>query len=406
MRAGVRRYRPDRAHDYLLCHPDDIAYTFTNTNRKFTKNGAREPVESGPGVFGGGLPNSEGVLWKRQRRLIQSLFQRERVATWEQIVVDRTLALLSEWRAGQTRQMTREMARLALDVFVPFVWRAESADEQHAQTTTIDTLVAATSHSSRLPLFVPTAGNLRLRRSMQHLDTVLYGAIQRRRADETHRDDLFSLLIAPAEDGMQLDDTQLRDELVLMLTSVYGATGSALGWIWQLLASHPGVEATLLAELGDVLAGQPPSGADLPRLSYTEAVVKEALRLYPPVWLTSRDASEDDLIRGYTVPAGTRLTLSPWVTHRDERFFPNPTVFQPNRWLDGSTTDVPKYAYFPFGGGPRLCIGASFAMLHLMLVVATIAPRFRLELPPGTVAIPQPRIVLWPAEGRMLLHAR
>ncbi|MBA3472101.1 MAG: cytochrome P450, partial [Rubrobacter sp.] len=221
--------------------------------------------------------------------------------------------------------------------------------------------------------------------------------------------DLLSMLLAvrDEETGEGMTDRQLRDEAMTVFLAGHETTANTLSWTWRLLSGHPEVESRLQEELREVLAGRPPIVEDLPRLRYTDMVVKESMRLYPPAWAFGREALADCEIGGYHVPAGTQLIMSQWVMHRDPRYYDEPGKFRPERWGDGSTEGLPKYAYFPFGGGPRLCIGQSFAKMEAVLLLATIAQQFRLRSAPGERISPQPSITLRPKNGmRMVLEKR
>lgn len=204
-----------------------------------------------------------------------------------------------------------------------------------------------------------------------------------------------------------MSDKQLRDEVMTLILAGHETTANTLSWTWYLLSQHPDVEDRLIAELETVLNGRPPTAADLPRLRYTEMIIKESMRLYPPVWvLEGRRAIEDLEIGGYYVPRGTTMLLSPWLAHRDSRYYPEPERFNPERWRGTFAKELPRYAYFPFGGGPRLCIGQPFAMMEAALLLATIAQRYRLVLCPGQAVTPQPSITLRPSTLKMQIRKR
>jgi cytochrome P450 len=251
------------------------------------------------------------------------------------------------------------------------------------------------------PIWLPTPNNLRLKRAVRRLDEILYGFIRQRRQSGVDRGDLLSLLLhaRDEDDGSRMTDRQLRDEAMTLFLAGHETTALTLAWAWYLLAGHPEAEERLLAEAQEVLNGRPPTVADLPRLRYTEGVVLEALRLYPPAYVVGREAIDDCEIGGYRVPASTTLLMSQWVVHRDARHFEQPEAFRPERWAGDLAQRLPKYAYFPFGGGPRLCIGNTFAMMETVLVLATIAPRFRFTLLPEPAVVPWPTFTLRPKHG-------
>jgi cytochrome P450 len=248
-----------------------------------------------------------------------------------------------------------------------------------------------------------------VKRALAQLDEVIHGIIRQRRAAEAGGGDLLSILLRArdAEDGRGMTDRQLRDEVMTLFLAGHETTANALAWAWYLLATHPQAEAQLLADLGAVLAGRTPTVADLPRLGCAERVILEAMRLYPPAYLVGREALEDCTVGGHRVPRGTTVFMSQWVLHRDPRFFEAPDEFRPQRWADGLAQRLPKCAYFPFGAGPRVCIGNTFAMMEATLILATLAPAFRFALVPGQAVKPWPSVTLRPADGiNVVLQSR
>jgi cytochrome P450 len=258
-----------------------------------------------------------------------------------------------------------------------------------------------------VPEFIPTPRNLAYREAARRLDAVIYGILRERRRAARDTGDLLSLLLgAQDEDGSRMTDRQLRDEVMTLFLAGHETTANALAWTWWLLAQHPEVEARLHAELHDALNGRAAALDDLPRLRYTECVVSEAMRLYPPAWAMGREALEDVELAGYRIPRGSQVLMSQWVMHRDPRWFEEPERFWPERWAGDLARRLPKFAYFPFGGGPRVCIGSSFAMIEAVLVLATLAQEFRLELVPGQTIRPWPTITLRPRPGILMKLAR
>jgi len=252
-----------------------------------------------------------------------------------------------------------------------------------------------------LPLWLPTFENLRLRRIIRGLDAIIYRFIAQRRKDGQDRGDLLSLLLRARDedDGQGMTDQQVRDEAMTLFLAGHETTALVLAWTWWLLSQNPRVEEALAAEVKEALDGRLPTVDDLPRLSYTEKVVTESMRLYPPVWTIGRETTVDCTIGGFQVPRGTTLLMPQWVVHRDERFFSQPEAFLPERWTEEFTRRLPKFAYFPFGGGPRLCIGNNFALMELVLVLACITQRFRFTLQPGFDVKPWATFTLRPEKG-------
>jgi cytochrome P450/predicted O-linked N-acetylglucosamine transferase (SPINDLY family) len=398
-----------RKRVFLLNHPDHIEYVLVTGNRNFTKcfRRAFRPI------LGKGLLSSEGDFWLRQRRLAQPAFQRQNLVVHGETIVAFAERMLATWQDGETRDLHEEMMRLTLEIAAKMLFGIDVPGEAHdvgrALETALKCIDARLSSWSWLPGWLPTPNNLRLRRAIRHLDSILYCLIEQRRASGEDRDDLLSLLLHArvGDDGSRMTDRQLRDEAMTLFLSGHKTTALALSWTWYLLAQDRGAMAELETELQAILGGRAPTVADLPQLRYTERVVMESMRLYPPAFAIGREAIQDCKIGGYDVPAGTMLLLVQWVLHRDPRYFDNPDKFQPNRWADGLVQRLPKYAYFPFGGGPRLCIGNTIALMIAVLAVATIAQKFRVALAPGHAVTLWPAVTLRPRHGiKLVLKAR
>jgi cytochrome P450 len=317
--------------------------------------------------------------------------------------------MLSSWQDGEARDIHRDMMRLTLEIVAMALFSVEIASERDRISVALNDLMELSSGARMLipPALrlVPTPGNLRYSSAVRQLDKIVFGLVRRRQAgrragpDLTGPDLLDTLLEVRYEDGGAMSDTQLRDEVMTLLLTGHETTAVSLSWTWALLSRHPEVEAKLWSELRQVLNGRTPRFEDLPSLPYTERVVKEAMRLYPPVWALVRTAIETCEIGGYPVPAGATVMMSPWVMHRDPRYYDEPDRFNPDRWLDERTASAPKFAYFPFGGGPRMCIGASFAVTEAALVLATIAQRYQIGVAPDWPFEPNPTITLRPRHG-------
>lgn len=364
---------------YLLSSPADIEYVHLHTGREFNKGYGTDPF------LGNGLVNSEGGFWRRQRRLAQPAFHRERIAAYAGMMTERTAWLLATWRGGERRDAHADMMRLTLGIVTETLFGAdvetEAATIGEAVSTGITALTRETMRIIPLPRQLPTPTRVRMRHAAATLDRVIGKMIAARRAEGGDHGDLLSMFLAARDDdGSGMTDAQLRDEAMTMFLAGHETTANALTWTWMLLSRYPGVEASLLTELHTVLGGRVPTLADAPRLRYTDAVIKEAMRLYPPVPLVARQPINDTVIGGYHIPAGSDLWMSQWVTQRDPRFWPDPEAFDPTRWLNGSGDAAPPFAYFPFGGGPRKCIGVTFAAMEAVLVLATIAQRFALRV--------------------------
>jgi cytochrome P450 len=387
---------------YLLNHPDHVEYVLVQNNRNFIKS---KGVRHSLGFLGDGLLTSEGSFWRRQRRLAQPAFHRERIDAYGGVMVECAERAISGWKGSETRDVHEDMARLALDVVAKTLFGTLLTVEFEEVGAALETITQRFTGRGgvlfHIPEKVPTPANLRFRRAIQLLDGIIYKIIEGRRAGGERDGDLLSMLLEARDEetGESMSDRQLRDEIMTIFLAGHETTANALSWTWYLLARHPEAEARLLEELGEVLEGCAPTVGDLPRLRYTDMVVKESMRLYPPAWAFGRETVEDCKIGGYHVPAGTQLVMSQWVMHRDPRYYERAGEFRPERWVDGSVEKLPPYAYFPFGGGPRLCIGRSFAKMEAVLLLATIAQKFRLRLAQDRPVEPQPSITLRPRNG-------
>jgi len=381
------RFGPRRI--YLLNHPDLIEQVLVTDARNYIKHfGARmfKPV------LGNGLVTSEGDFWLRQRRLAQPAFLRPRLLAYAPLMVALTQKMLTHWHPGLWIDVHAEMSRLTSAIALKTLFGLEAGPEREAYTDALrEVFHLLSTHFSRLlraPRWLPTPRNLRLWRGLRRLRALVDGFIRQGRDRKVPGDDLLSrLILARDEDGMPMTDTQLRDEAMTLYLAGHETTALTLSWTWYVLAQNPRVEDKLAAEWSAVLAGRAPTAEDLPRLPYTEHVIIEAMRLYPPVYLIGREAVSDGELGAFRIRRGTTAFMSQWVTHRDKRFYDNPLEFRPERWADGLAKRLPKYAYFPFGGGPRVCIGNGFAMMEAVLLLATFGQHYRFTLeaePPVT----------------------
>ncbi len=388
---------------YLLSNPEHIEQVLVKHNRNFVKDRVTKQML---GILGNGLLTSDGDFWRRQRRLAQPAFHRERIDNYAHTMVSYTERMLEGWRDGEERNVHHDMMRLTLEIAAKTLVDADITDDSEEVGAALTAIMARFSDQGNgvflrmLPDSVPTPSNLRFRRANRKLEEFIYGIVEERRRSGRDTGDLLSMLLhARDEDGSRMGDEQLRDELMTIVMAGHETTAITLSWTFYLLGGHPAVEEKLCSELEAALNGRPPKVADLSRLPYLDAVLKESMRLYPPAWAIGREAVEDCEIGGFHVPAKTQLFISQWVVHRDPRFFEVPEAFVPERWETGLGNRNPKFAYFPFGGGPRLCIGQSFARMEAALVLATIAQKFGLKPLPGQIVSPQPSITLRPKYG-------
>jgi cytochrome P450 len=392
---------------YLISHPDHIEQVLVKNNRNFVKD---RYTRAELRILGNGLLVNDGVFWRRQRRLAQPAFHRRRVEAYGETMVSYTDRMLDGWRHGEVRDVHREMMRLTLEIVAKTLIDADISNEAEGVGEALGVIMARSSDQGSgvflrmIPERIPTLGNVRYRRATRRLDGIIHAIVNERRLSGADTGDLLSMLLhAEDEDGNRMSDRQLRDEVMTIILAGHETTAIALSWTWYLLGKHPEAEVKLMVELEEVLEGRTPTVHDLPRLRYADAVIKESMRLYPPAWAVGREAIEDCVIGGYHVPAETQMFISQYVTHRDPRHFDNPETFDPDRWQDGRTNDLPAYAYFPFGGGPRLCIGSSFAKMEAVLLLAAVARRFRLEPFHEHTPVPQPSITLRPQRGVMTM---
>jgi len=407
-RGDLVRYRIAHVNVYLLNHPDLIESVLVTDHHNFIKG---RTLQAGRVLLGEGLLTSEGESWRRQRRLMQPAFHRERIAVYGEAIVASAQQMLAAWRPGETRDAHQEMARLTFQIVAQTLFGvqvgAEADEVSIALRVFLEQFRNQVDAALLIPDWLPTPGNLRLRAAIRQLEAIIYRIIRARRADRAERDDLLAALLrAQDEDGRQMTDRQLRDEVMTLFLAGHETTAVALAWTWYLLSQNPDVENKLVAELEAVLNGRLPTVADLPNLVYAEQVVKESMRLYPPVWAFARVAVRDCEIGGYPVRSGTSIAMSQWVMHRDARFFDRPAEFIPERWTDEFVRRLPRFAFFPFGGGPRVCIGSSLAMMEAVLLLAAIAQQFRLTLAPGYSLEIWPTVTLHPRHGMPMAITR
>jgi cytochrome P450 len=395
----------------LVSHPAGVEEVLATRNRHYIKNFAQRMLSP---WLGKGLLLSEGDLWLRQRRLMQPAFHRERVASYADTMVALTRRMIDSWHDGETRDIHDELTRLTLAIAARTLFDADLADRasevSQAMLVLMDDCTLRFRSLCALPLWLPTPANIRTRRGIRRLRTVIDRIIAERRRSGAGGSDLLSILLHARDeegDGGSMTDEQLRDEVLTLLLAGHDTTANALTWAWYLLATHPDAAERLAAEVRDVLGDRPPTFADLPRLPYAERVVWEAMRLYPPVFGFGREAIQDTEVMGYRIPRGWNVVMCQWVIHRDARWFPEPERFDPERWAGGLAQRLPRYAYFPFGGGPRLCIGSAFAQMEAVLILATLAQAYHFTVDPTQQVEPRPVVTLRPRDGiRAILSYR
>lgn len=403
------RLQVGEMQQYFIAHPDDIREVLVTQAGKFIKDAQYSDPTSGIARYlGNGLLTSNGEFWKRQRRLVAPAFHPKRIESHAATMVEYTDKMLTGWRDGARLDIAEEMTRLTLFIVARALFNADVSDDARRVAASMATIQKVMGESWLLPSWIPDPRQWGANRARRDLDQVVYRMIAEWRAAGEDRGDLLSmLLLAEDEDGKRMTDQQARDELVTLMLAGHETTANTLNWTWLLLAQHPEVEAKLHAELDAILGGRSPRMEDLANLKYTEMVIKESMRLYPAAWSISREAIDDVPLRQGTVPRGATAGVMIYFTHRDPRWWSNPERFEPERFGDEQVAATPRYAYLPFGGGPRVCIGNGFAMLEARLLLATIASRYRLEQVPGHTVKPAPLITLCPDGGLpMIVRSR
>jgi cytochrome P450 len=381
---------------FVLSNPEDIESALVKNARFMLRDNYIVILER---ILGKGLLTSDGDLWKRQRKLMSQAFVPKRIHSYGEAMVRVTDAAIRPWKDGMTINLHREISRVTMEVVADVLFGA-GVDRDAVQTVgdsleVINEYLANSPEAIlKLPGWVPTPRNIRTNRAVKRIDELIYRIIGSRR-DAPPRDDLLgTLLAARDDDGTRMSDQQLRDEAITLFLAGHETTALTLAHTIYLLSKHPDIERRLYEEITSVIGDRLPKADDARALPFTERVLKEAMRLYPPVWTTGREVGEDVEIGGYLLPKGAQIMASQWVVHHDPRWFPNPEGFDPDRWTPERAKTLPKFAYFPFGGGPRVCIGNHFSMMEATLLLATILQRFRIELLPGERLSLKPSVTL------------
>ena len=388
----------------LASHPDLAREVLTGHPRSLRKGLGLQRTRF---VLGNGLLTSEGEFHLRQRRLAQPAFHRERIARYAEEMVARTEMVAASWRDGQSLDLARAMHHLTLDIVGRTLFgvdlQGRAAELGKALTAVLD------SFSIWLILFgerlydLPIPRMRRAKQAVPALDAAIYAIIEEHRRSGRDQGDLLSMLMAARDaegDGSGMTDAQLRDEVMTLILAGHETTANALAWTWWFLAQHPEIDVRLAAEVRDACGDRPITMADLPNLPYTRAVFSEAMRLRPPAYATSREVIEPIVLGGQAIPVGAQVIVSPWVTQRDPRWWTEPLRYDPDRWLAPRAEPNHRHAYFPFGGGTRVCIGEQFAWTEGILVIAALVRRWRFCLTvPATAVRPQAAVTLRPAPG-------
>lgn len=386
-------------------HPDFVEHVLVTNVKNFSKQtrGYRMLRK----VLGTGLLTSEGELWRRQRRIAQPAFHKQRIASFADAMTRASHRMIdTRWDAGRELDVSAEMMRVTLDIVSETLLGIESGERADIVGWTMPVILEHVVYQITHPLspheIVPTPRNLRYRKAMRALGGIVESIVAERRASGPKgQGDLLDMFMEmkDEETGASMNDRELRDEVMTMYLAGHETTANALGWTLYLLAQNPAWEALARAEVDRVLGGEPASFATLPKFDLVRRVIEESMRLYPPVWILGRNAVADDVVMGYRIPKGRLTFLSPYLTHRDPRFWPEPDRFDPDRFLPENARTRPKHAYIPFSTGQRKCIGDQFALMEAQLILATILQRARLSLVADHPVVPQTAITLRPEHG-------
>ena len=397
---------------HLLSHPDYIRLVLQERNKTYGK--ATRGMSKLRLVLGTGLLTNDGESWLSQRRIAQPAFHRKRIAGFASAMVHASEEMVARWQSGQQMDAHDEMMRVTLRIVGETLLGTDVTSESEAIGKAVSHIVEDVNErvNSLIDLSpeVPTRRNREFQRSMDVLDDIVLSMIEQRRASQKSGDDLLGMLMdsQDADTGARMTDAQLRDEVMTIFLAGHETTANALTWTLAMLSRSPLVARRVAEEVDSVLeGGRSAVAADAHRLVYTRQVIEETMRLYPPAWMLARAPEVDDVIDGYHIPKGSLVLLSPWVTHRHPDFWEDPEGFDPDRFAPEAVAARHRFAYFPFGGGPRLCIGNNFALMEAQLVLATIMRDWRLDLVPGCEVVSEPLVTLRPKGGlHMVAHRR
>jgi len=395
---------------FIISNPEYIKEVIINHHQDFVKS---ESLKIAKPLLGEGLLTSEGDFHHRQRRLVQPAFNHERVNAYAEVMVDRTLTAMGEWRDGETLDVHAEMMRLTLAIVAKTLFGADMDDEaatvSEALTSALESLHKLKRPGSRVLRRLQISGDKQIERSKETLDGIVYRIIEERQKSGEDKGDLLSMLLRARDkegDGTGMSELQVRDEAMTLFLAGHETTAKALTWSWYLISENPQVESKFHAEVDALIGGRRPTAHDFPRLEYTTQIMTEALRLYPPSWTLGVKVTKPFTVAGFTMPVGATLVMSQYLVHHDPRYFAEPEKFIPERWTPEFRKSLPRFAYFPFGGGPRTCIGEPFAWMEGVLVLATIAQQWQMKHVPGHKVELLPRLTLRPKYGMKMTLSR
>ena len=409
----VARFRLANVVFNLVSHPDGIQQVLQGNNHNYIKGEFFDPVRQ---MAGDGLFASEGAHWLRQRRLMQPAFHRQRIAGFAEIMVRQTELMLERWEvlanSGEPVDVSEEFTELTMRIIAETMFSAQLAEDVRLISESLTLLLGDLDFRFQVPFYprigFPTLRNLRAQKALRAVDAVIYRIIRERRQNGVPRIDLLQMLMEARDDetGEAMTDQHLRDELITMFVAGHETTAVLLTWLFHILSSEPKWETRLVDEVTAALQGRKPGFEDLPSFSTLRMAIDETLRLYPPIWVTNRNAVQDDQICGYRIQSGEVAGIAPYVTHRLPEYWPNPEHFDPLRFSPEMITTRPHFAYLPFGGGPRQCIGNNFALVEAQLIFATLVQRFHLQAVSERLVQLEPTATLRPKDGLWMRVAK
>lgn len=389
----VSRFRAGSRRGYLISHPDLIKEVLVTQQSSFIKEDSFKRIKN---IMGDGLLTSEGAFYLRQRRLVQPAFHRQRIAAYGKIMSDYAADIFSRWHDGEEIGIFQEMNRLTLNIV------AKTLFDTNLESDAKEIGEAATTILQAAPFSLDSEENYTLlneekvQEAKNNLDKIIYRLIDERQKSGKDKGDLLSMLMFSNEGNEKMSNEELRDEAVTILMAGHETVATALTWSWYLLSQNPECQEKLRDELKGVLEDRTPSVEDMPQLEYTKKILTESMRIYPPVWAVIRLAIKDCEIGNTRIPKDSVVLMSQYVLHHDRRFFENPEDFLPDRWTDEMQKNLPQFAYFPFGGGIRRCIGEQFAWMEGILLIASIAQKWQFQLVPNQTVQFEPLITLRP----------
>lgn len=405
----IAHYKIGWNHIVFLNHPEYIREVLVVQNDNFIKE---RTVRRTKMLLGEGLITAEGAQHRWQRQVAQPAFHRERVPEYASTMVDEAARMRDSWRDGEQRNIAIDMMHLTLNIVAKTLFAADLRDEVHELADAINRIMSLYNFLVMLPaaewlVHMRPPGLAAFVKARKRIDSVVYRMIEAHRREHCDSGSLLDLMLAGVADHSAAAEQSLRDQVITIFLAGYETVANALAWTWYLLSQNPECEMRFHDEIDRELQGRKPEFDDVPRLRYAEMVLAESMRLYPPAWAMGRYALEDFRLGEYFLPAKTTVLISQFITHRDARFFPDPLRFDPERFTPEAKARRAKFTYFPFGAGFRQCIGESFAWMEGVLVLATIAQKWKLKLVPGHCVEPEPLITLRPKYGmRMTVERR